>query len=106
MVRERIADPVILNLIGKWLKAGAMQDGVVIRTEEGTPQGGPITPLTQKVISAFRLRAAVLRRTRGDRDAMTNGKGIVSDQNVFNQEPHDSLAFNDTECFSSAAQAS
>jgi RNA-directed DNA polymerase len=53
MVRERIADPVILSLIGKWLKAGAMQDGVVVRSEEGTPQGGPITPLTQKVISSL-----------------------------------------------------
>jgi retron-type reverse transcriptase len=53
MVRERIADPVILSLIGKWLKAGAMQDGVVVRSEEGTPQGGPITPRTQKVTSAL-----------------------------------------------------
>lgn len=43
MVRERIADPVILSLIGKWLNAGAMQNGVVIRSEEGTPQGGPIS---------------------------------------------------------------
>lgn len=40
MVRERVADPVILRLIGKWLRAGAMQNGVVIRPEEGTPQGG------------------------------------------------------------------
>jgi len=30
MVAHRIADPVILGLIGKWLNAGAMQDGVVI----------------------------------------------------------------------------
>jgi RNA-directed DNA polymerase len=37
MVAHRIADPVILSLIGKWLKAGAMQDGVVIYAEEGTP---------------------------------------------------------------------
>lgn len=43
MVAHRIADPVILSLIGKWLNAGAMQDGVVLRTDEGTPQGGPIS---------------------------------------------------------------
>ena len=43
MVAHRIADSVILRLIGKWLKAGAMQDGVVLRTDEGTPQGGPIS---------------------------------------------------------------
>src|SRR5258708_30042552 len=30
MVRERIADPVILSLIGIWLRAGAMHNGVVI----------------------------------------------------------------------------
>src|ERR1035437_4101284 len=52
MVAHRIADPVILSLIGKWLNAGAMQDGDVIYTGEGTPQGGPITPLTQKVMLA------------------------------------------------------
>jgi retron-type reverse transcriptase len=40
MVKQRIADPVIINLIGKWLKAGVMLNGVVVRNEEGTPQGG------------------------------------------------------------------
>ena len=49
MIAHRIADPVILRLIAKWLKAGVMQDGVVVRNEEGTPQGGPITPRTQKI---------------------------------------------------------
>jgi RNA-directed DNA polymerase len=43
MVAHRIADPTILSLVGKWLKAGAMQNGVVVRSEEGTPQGGPIS---------------------------------------------------------------
>jgi hypothetical protein len=37
---------------------------------------------------------------------VTNGDGIFADQNVFNQESHDSLAFDDTKRFSSAAQAS
>src|SRR5689334_4690089 len=87
------ADPFIQRLIGKWLNAGFMVGGVVTRTEAGSPQGGPLTPLTQKVILAFRLRAAVLRRTRGDRDTMTNSDGIFPHQNVFNQESHDSLTF-------------
>jgi hypothetical protein len=39
MVAYRIADSVILRLIGKWLNAGAIQDGVVICAEEGTPTG-------------------------------------------------------------------
>lgn len=55
MVAQRIADPVILGLIGKWLKAGAMQDGVVVRTEEGTPQGGPISCVLANIYLHYTL---------------------------------------------------
>lgn len=55
MVAHRIADPVILSLIGKWLNAGVMQDGVVTRSDEGTPQGGPISPLLANVYLHFVL---------------------------------------------------
>lgn len=55
MVAHRIADPVILSLIGKWLNAGAMQDGVVIYTGEGTPQGGPISPVLSNLYLHFVL---------------------------------------------------
>ena len=49
MVAHRIADGVILRLIGKWLRAGVMQDGVVVRTAAGTPQGGPLSPVLANV---------------------------------------------------------
>lgn len=49
MLGERIADPVILRLIGKWLRAGAMVDGIRIVTGEGTPQGGPISPVLANI---------------------------------------------------------
>ena len=55
MVRERIADPVILSLIGKWLKAGAMYNGVVLRSAEGTPQGGPISCILANIYLHFAL---------------------------------------------------
>jgi RNA-directed DNA polymerase len=55
MVAHRIADPVILRLIGKWLRAGVMQGGVVTRSEEGTPQGGPISPILSNVYLHFVL---------------------------------------------------
>ena len=42
MLKERIADPVILRLVAKWLKAGVMAGGVLLRTSEGSPQGGPM----------------------------------------------------------------
>ena len=41
---HRIADRTILRIIAKWLKAGILDNGVVVRNEEGTPQGGPISP--------------------------------------------------------------
>ena len=49
MVAHRIADPLILRLIGKWLNAGYMLGGVVTRTEEGSPQGGPISPILANI---------------------------------------------------------
>lgn len=49
MISLRIADPVITGLIGKWLKAGVMEHGVVARPEAGTPQGGPISPCLANV---------------------------------------------------------
>jgi group II intron reverse transcriptase/maturase len=55
MVAYRIADPTILKLIGKWLKAGAMADGILISTKEGTPQGGPISPVLSNIYLHFTL---------------------------------------------------
>ena len=49
---QRVTDGVVRKLIDKWLKAGALDKGVLTRTTGGTPQGGVITPRTQKVISA------------------------------------------------------
>lgn len=49
MVAHRIADPAILGLVGKWLRAGVMQDGVVVRADEGSPQGGPISPILANI---------------------------------------------------------
>jgi RNA-directed DNA polymerase len=37
---------VILRLIGKWLNAGVLDKGVLTISEEGTPQGGVISPPT------------------------------------------------------------
>jgi group II intron reverse transcriptase/maturase len=42
---HRIADPRVIRLIRKWLKAGVMEDNVWQATEVGTPQGAVISPL-------------------------------------------------------------
>lgn len=64
MVAHRIADPVILRLIGKWLKAGVMQDGVGVRSEEGTPQGGSISPVLANVSLHYILDLWFEKRVR------------------------------------------
>ena len=44
-VEHRIGDRRIIRLITKWLKAGVLEDGRLVVTEEGTPQGAVISPL-------------------------------------------------------------
>jgi Reverse transcriptase (RNA-dependent DNA polymerase) len=50
-VARKVKDERVLKLIRRYLEAGLMEGGVVSARTEGTPQGGPFTPLTQKVIS-------------------------------------------------------
>lgn len=64
MIKQRIADPVIIKLIGKWLKAGVMQNGVVFRNEEGTPQGGPISPILANIYLHYVLDLWFEKRCR------------------------------------------
>jgi len=64
MVAHRIADPVILRLVGKWLRAGVMQNGVVTRSEEGTPQGGPISPILSNIYLHYVLDLWFEKRIR------------------------------------------
>lgn len=46
---KRITDGVIDRLVGKWLKAGVMEEGCVYHPETGVPQGGVISPLLANV---------------------------------------------------------
>jgi group II intron reverse transcriptase/maturase len=48
-VEHRIADPRIIRLIQKWLKAGVLEDGIVSVSETGTGQGSVISPLLSNV---------------------------------------------------------
>lgn len=47
---KRIKDKPLLKLIRKYLQAGVMINGVVSSTEEGTPQGGPLSPLLSNIV--------------------------------------------------------
>lgn len=48
-VSRKIKDKRILTLIRRYLSSGMMSGGLVSQRTEGTPQGGPLTPRTQKV---------------------------------------------------------
>jgi group II intron reverse transcriptase/maturase len=49
LLRHRIRDGVVLRLIGKWLKAGVIEDGNISFPDAGSPQGGVISPLLANV---------------------------------------------------------
>jgi RNA-directed DNA polymerase len=74
-LQHRVRDGVITRLIGKWLKAGVLEQGTLHYPEAGTPQGGSASPLlsnlylhyvldvwfAQEVIPRLRGRAFMLR---------------------------------------------
>jgi RNA-directed DNA polymerase len=47
---KRIADARVLKLIRRYLEAGIMVNGVALDRHEGTPQGGPLSPLLANVL--------------------------------------------------------
>jgi len=48
-LRQRVRDGVLNRLIGKWLNAGVFEEGCVTHPEEGSPQGGVISPILSNV---------------------------------------------------------
>lgn len=50
LVAKKIKDKRLLKLLRAFLNAGIMEDGVIIEEEEGTPQGGPLSPWLSNVM--------------------------------------------------------
>ncbi len=48
-LEHRIGDPRIIGLIGKWLEAGTLEEGRLVASEQGTPQGAVISPLLANI---------------------------------------------------------
>jgi len=48
-LEHRIGDPNLLRIIDRFLKAGIMEDGVFTASEEGTPQGGLVSPVLSNI---------------------------------------------------------
>lgn len=49
MVREEVRDKAVIRLVKQFLKSGVMANGVLVSTESGSPQGGPLSPLLSNI---------------------------------------------------------
>ena len=49
-VARKVKDKRVLRLIRAYLNAGVLENGVVVKSEEGTPQGGPLSPLLANIL--------------------------------------------------------
>jgi RNA-directed DNA polymerase len=49
-IARRVTDKRVLRRIGAFLKVGVMENGLVSPAEEGTPQGGPLSPLRSNIV--------------------------------------------------------
>jgi len=47
---QKVGDGRVLKLIRRYLEAGMMADGIVSPRTEGTPQGGPLSPLLSNIL--------------------------------------------------------
>lgn len=68
-INVRIKDASMLGLIEKFLKAGYVDDGILIKTNEGTPQGGILSPMLANIFLHYVLdvwfEITVKKHTRG-----------------------------------------
>jgi RNA-directed DNA polymerase len=69
LLRLRVRDGVLLRLIGKWLKAGVLEEGSVSYPDAGSPQGGVVSPLLANLYLHYVLdvwfHEVVLPRLKG-----------------------------------------
>jgi RNA-directed DNA polymerase len=84
ILRQRVNDGGIVRLVGKWLKAGILEGEKLTHPETGTPQGGVMTPPTQKITR---------RRPTGSRqgDAVPDHHSFRVHLNLFDQESGNAL---------------
>lgn len=55
LLQKRINDPNFLRLIGRFLKSGIMEDGVLAESDKGTPQGGVLSPVLANIYLHYTL---------------------------------------------------
>lgn len=50
LISRKVSDKRVLKLIRKYLTAGVMEHGICVKSKEGTPQGGPLSPLLSNIM--------------------------------------------------------
>jgi group II intron reverse transcriptase/maturase len=69
-LRERIADPNLLRLIKRFLKAGILEEGQYWDTDKGTPQGGLVSPVLANIYLHYALdlwfEKVIKKRCKGE----------------------------------------
>ena len=65
MLREDIKNKRLIDLIKKYLKSGVMENGIVMKTKEGSPQGGNLSPLCLPISILTNSITEILKGTGG-----------------------------------------
>ncbi|MEO5616493.1 MAG: group II intron reverse transcriptase/maturase [Candidatus Eisenbacteria bacterium] len=81
---RRVTDGRVLGLIRRYLVAGVLTDGVVVERHEGTPQGGPLSPLLANVLldevdKALEKRGLAFARYADDLNVYTGSRRAADD---------------------------
>jgi RNA-directed DNA polymerase len=81
---RRLVDGRVLGLIRRYLVAGVLADGVVVERHEGTPQGGPLSPLLANVLldevdKELERRGLVFARYADDLNVYTGSRRAADD---------------------------
>jgi group II intron reverse transcriptase/maturase len=92
-LEHRIADKRILRLIAKWLKVGVIEDGRVMRSQVGAPQGAVISPILANAYLhyAYDLWVQRWRQTKATGDMIV--VRFADDQIVGFEHEHEAKAF-------------
>ncbi len=107
---KRIADKRVLRLIRRYLEAGIMANGVVTERYEGTPQGGPLSPLLANVLldevdKELENRGLAFARYADDLNVYTGSERAAKDAMVTLQRLFTRLRLRVNDSKSAAARA-
>jgi group II intron reverse transcriptase/maturase len=95
-LRERIKDTSLLRLIGRFLKAGVMEEGKYMEVDRGTPQGGVVSPILANIYLHYVLdlwfEKAVKKQTKGYAQLIRYGDDFI----VCFQSGSEARAFEET----------